>query len=421
MKVLWLTNIALPEVSQLMNEPSTPFGGWLVNASIDLSDQENIELSITFPRTHSNDISQFKGNKINYFSFPSVNMKNKKLIQNNKYLKKILNEVKPDLVHIFGTEYAHSLAMVNVCKQLGIETAINIQGLVSIISKHYTSGLPISVQQRYTFRDFLKQNNILQQQNYYKKSGELETEVIKKTNHIIGRTTWDKACTAQINPDAKYHFCNETLRKSFYESSWSFKNCKKYSIFMSQATYPIKGLHYVLEALPLIVKNYPETKLFIAGPNFIHSPTLKEKLKISSYTKYITHLIKKNNLINHVFFTGLLDEKNMTDMYCKSNVFVCSSTIENSPNSLGEAMLLGVPCVASDVGGVSDMLKHKEEGYLYQADAPYMLAHYICEIFNNEKLAISFSKKAKEKSIKTHDREVNTKRLIAIYNTIISN
>ena len=90
------------------------------------------------------------------------------------------------------------------------------------------------------------------------------------------------------------------------------------------------------------------------------------------------------DLERNVVFTGPLDEEKMCQRYLKSNVFVCPSSIENSPNSLGEAMVLGVPCVASDVGGVSDMLKHKEEGFVYQTDAPYMLAHYVCEIFENE-------------------------------------
>ena len=67
----------------------------------------------------------------------------------------------------------------------------------------------------------------------------------------------------------------------------------------------------------------------------------------------------------------------MKERFLKSNVFVSPSTIENSPNSLGEAMLLGIPCISSDVGGVKNLLKHEEEGYVYQTDAPYMLAYYV--------------------------------------------
>ena len=97
---------------------------------------------------------------------------------------------------------------------------------------------------------------------------------------------------------------------------------------------------------------------------------------------------------------------------------MCSSSIENSPNSLGEAMILGVPCVASDVGGVADLLKHKEEGFVYQTDARYMLAHYVCEIFAYDELALEFSAKARMHVIKTHNKEENTKSMMEIYREI---
>lgn len=71
----------------------------------------------------------------------------------------------------------------------------------------------------------------------------------------------------------------------------------------------------------------------------------------------------------------------MKERYLKSQVFVLPSSIENSPNSLGEAMLLGVPCIASDVGGVRCLMTHSVEGLIYPADDPRLLAYDICEMF----------------------------------------
>ena len=67
-----------------------------------------------------------------------------------------------------------------------------------------------------------------------------------------------------------------------------------------------------------------------------------------------------------------------------------ASTIENSPNSVGEAMLLGCPVVSSCVGGVPDMLEHGREGFLYQASVPYMLAWYVKRVFGDDELAMGF-------------------------------
>ena len=418
MKILWLTNIPLPEASLLMNEKPLPFGGWLVNASNDLSKSEGIDLHIAFPFKGISGFKQMEGKEINYYAFSPINT-SRASNSNQVNLDKIIKKVNPDLVHIFGTEYAHSLAMVKLCNNIGIKTIVSIQGLTSIYSRHYMANLPISIQKRFTIRDLIKRENLFVQQKKFEKRGELEVETIKRTKHVIGRTTWDKACTYQINSSATYHFCNETIREEFYKHMWEIDQCERFSIFTSQASYPIKGIHFVLEAMPLILKRFPQTKLYIAGQDITKADTIKQKIKLSSYAKYIRDLIKEYKLGDSVIFTGLLDEKQMCERYLKSNVFVCPSSIENSPNSLGEAMILGVPCVASDVGGVSDMLRHKDEGFVYQTDAPYMLAHYVCEIFENEDLALKFSQNARQHALKTHDRDENTRRLIEIYSDVL--
>lgn len=421
MNILWLINISLPEASILLGEKPSPFGGWLVNASKDLSNQKDIKLSIAFPCNKSSKIKMLKGEKINYHLFNPINYKNTKAIQNNESFERIIDEVKPDVVHIYGTEMAHTLSMVNVCKRLGIETVVSIQGLVSIYAQHIYASLPYYAVYGFTFRNLLRKDSVYWNKRNFEQRGKNETKALENTNHIIGRTTWDKACSSQINPWAKYHFCNETLRKEFYSHKWELNKCEKYSIFLSQGQYPIKGLHYMIEAMPLILERFPLAKVYVSGKDITRSETLKDKLLMTYYGKYVRNMIRKLKLEEKFIFTGPLDEQKMCQRYLMSNVFVCPSSIENSPNSLGEAMILGLPCVASDVGGVSDMLKHKEEGFVYQTDAPYMLAHYVCTIFENEDLTVKFSNNAREHALLTHDREENTSKLINIYNDILSN
>ena len=81
-------------------------------------------------------------------------------------------------------------------------------------------------------------------------------------------------------------------------------------------------------------------------------------------------------------------------------------------------MLLGVPTVASDVGGVKNMLTHGEEGFVYQADAPYMLAYYVKKIFADKDLQKEFSKKAKEHAKETHNIEKNINDVLKVYKKI---
>ncbi|MFE7063742.1 glycosyltransferase family 4 protein [Sutcliffiella sp. NPDC057660] len=418
-KVLWLINISLPEVSNLMNEEASPYGGWLINTSEDLANKKGIELTIAFPKKNIQSYRKVKGDKITYYAFTPVRDKDKQIIEENIVFRNILNEVNPDIVHIYGTEIAHSLSMVNICKREKIEAVVSIQGLVSVIPKHFEANLPFKTIFGFTLRNILRKDNVRGLKKLFIKSGKNEIEAIKNIKHIIGRTTWDKACTSQINPQAEYHFCNETLRQEFYKHQWKMENCEKHSIFLSQGQYPIKGLHYVIEAMPLILKRFPNTKLYISGKDITKSATIKDRLLMTYYGKYIKKMILDSELEKNIVFTGPLDEKEMCNRYLKSNIFVCPSSIENSPNSLGEAMILGVPSVASNVGGVADMLKHKEEGFVYPADAPYMLAHYVCEIFNNDELALRFSNNARAHALRTHDPLTNTNRLIEIYEEIL--
>ena len=111
----------------------------------------------------------------------------------------------------------------------------------------------------------------------------------------------------------------------------------------------------------------------------------------------------------------MLNAEDMKKQFLKSEVFVSPSVIENSPNSVGEAMLLGMPIVSSNVGGVSDMLVHGKEGYLYQADAPYLLAYYIGLLFDNQEKERELGENARIHARKTHNKEENIKKLLEIY------
>lgn len=421
MKVLWMCNVIIPQIAISLNKEVINEGGWLVGLTNSLLEIEDIDLTICFPVFHEEKV--IKGNIDNLY-FYGIPMKGNEFLRYKKVKEEvfnnILNEVKPDIVHIFGTEYPHTLELVNACEEVGIinKVVISIQGLCSICAQHYTAGLPNYMYKKKSFIDFISRNSIYKQREDFIERGLYEREAIKKVKHIIGRTTWDKACVTQINPNINYHFCNETLRDEFYKHKWSLDNCEKHSIFVSQGSYPIKGLHNVIEALNIVKSLYKDVKLYVGGNKIIREDTFKERLKESSYAAYLRKLIEKYDLKDNILFTGNLSENDMCNRFLKSHVFVLASSIENSPNSLGEAMLLGVPCISSYVGGVPDMITHKKEGFLYQEDAPYMLAKYICELFSNDELAMSFIESEQKKAKKIYDKKQNSKCLLNIYKSI---
>ena len=199
----------------------------------------------------------------------------------------------------------------------------------------------------------------------------------------------------------------------FYQRKWEYDKCDKHTIFLSQAGYPIKGLHKVLEAMPLVLRHFPDARLRVAGQSIVDKPFYR----MSGYGKYIQSLINKLSLNDKITFLGTLSEEEMCEQYLRTNVFICPSSIENSPNSLGEAQIMGVPHLAASVGGVPDMMKGNEE-CLYRFEEIEMLAEKICDVF-------SMSIYDEEQQIKTahirHSEAINSQTLFDVYNVIRKN
>lgn len=423
-KVLWVCNVPIPKIASAIGVKIPNVCGWLTGFADVLENNSQIELHISFPILGAEFMREGMVDNIHYYAFNQPKLYGFIPVEDQMrispkmeiHIDEILRKVKPDILHSFGTEYPHSTVAIRLfnCPE---RTIVNIQGLTSYIWMHYNNGIPYNEIKRFAIGNIVR-GNMESQARKMKRRGEFEAETLKLAGHIVGRTDWDRACTSQINPNAIYHFCNESLRSSFYSDSWDDKECESHSIFMSQASYPVKGLQFVIRALPEIIRVYPDAHLYVAGNNLIKTDNIYDKLKMSSFAKYIKKLITKEGLYDHITFTGNLSEKQMKEYYLKTNVFVLPSTIENSSNSLGEAMLLGVPCVSSDVGGVKNLLVHEKEGYIYQCDAPYMLAFYVKKVFSDSDVAKEMGRKAQEHAQITHDRERNIKTLLSIYENV---
>lgn len=416
MKILWLCNTVIPlKEFETVEKPES----WISAVFHEIVKEPELDLIYLYPDGKSEAEEKFVESAmfVNYKREPSDKLEQFQIEQFKFFVKKY----NPDIIQIFGSELPHALAMVKACEALGVSDKIvlTIQGLVSVISKHYNAYLPQKVINGYSFRDLIKRDNVKKGRGNFEIRGKYEEEAIKSVKHIIGRTDWDKACVRRLNPTVNYHYCSETMRKPFYEKTWDKENCEKHSIFLSQWYLPLKGLHLVLEAMVDLVKKYPDIHLYTTGRNLLDY-SLKNKIRNTYYHNYCIKLIKQYKLENYITFLGYLDENAMCERYLKSNVFVSASSIENSSNSVGEAMLLGVPTVSSDVGGVKNLLIHNEEGFIYPADEPYMLAYYISEIFENQELAERFSKNSKKQANELYDLNKNISTLMSIYNEIVS-
>ena len=413
MKVLWLSSVLFPDVCKEIGVAASVVGGWMYSGAKALI-TANPEIKLAVATLYSGEkLRCVDNNGITYYLIPNKGGDLQYNCKLESYYKEIALRFAPDIVHIHGSEYPHSLAYVKACG--GKNVVVSIQGMVSVIANYYLGGISKEeIKRNITLRDIVRGDSILVQQKKMRKRGDCELELIKSVSHIIGRTSWDKSNIWTINSGADYHFCNETLRSLFYNHQWTNDGCRKHSIFISQAYYPIKGIHMLIKALPMILRYFPNTKVYVAGIDFFNVAWYRK----NGFVNYLKKLTRKLGVLNKIEFLGDLNESEMVKQYLSAHVFVCPSAIENSPNSLGEAQLIGTPCVASYVGGTMDMITDGETGFLYRFEEVPLLAKRVCEIFGNKDLAEHISLNERKVASARHDGILNATSINDIYKTI---
>ena len=410
MRIMWLCNSPLPEMYKIVDKKYSS-ESWLVGISDALRRQDGIEFYYVFPQTRTQHTIRVKINNISFRGYYNYSKHGSPYItdrRNEENLGKIIRQIKPDIIHIFGTEMHHTIECINAAPD-SKNIVISIQGLVSECAKHYLDG--ISLKDALTIKiDRYRWDSSFRGKYQFWRRGINEKEALRKVNYVIGRTKWDRECIKRINPLCKYYYCSETLRNIFYDGQWDIRSIERHSIFVSQGGYEIKGLHVLLHALPDILKRFPDTKIYVAGDNTF--------LKKTAYGKYIRKIINEKKLDNAVSFMGFLNEEGMYHMLHKAHVMVMSSSCENSPNSVGEAMLVGLPVVVSDVGGVSSIVHGGKDAILFKSGDCTALAKNVCTIFDNDQAAIKLSNNGKRTAEKLHSRTNNLEQLLEIYQDI---
>lgn len=409
MKLLFVCNTFVNIIAKELKMPEKPIAGWIESMIYELL-KTNVEIVFIFPHNHR---VIGESGKLKFYSF----FENKDGVD---FFTKIINDEQPDVVHIFGTEMKHSYHALLAAEKLNLieNTIVHIQGVTLAINKYYAKSLPTTVKFGFSFRDLLRVDNIYFQNKKFFKRSLVEKKIFEKIKYVSGRTEFDRGYTYLYNNSIKYISCNEMLRPSFYFDKWDYNKCEKNSIFISQVHYPVKGFHIFLKALIIIKKFIPDIKVYTTGKDIINTK-FSDSIKLTNYYRYLRKLIKKNKLENNIKFLGVLSEKQIKNRLLNSNLFVSCSVIENSPNSLGEAMILGVPSISSNVGGVSSMGKHNFDCVLYQYDDENMIAYNIIKLLNDVDMQNFISKNAIISARKMFDISTNFNKMKNIYEQIM--
>lgn len=422
MKILWLINILMPELAEHLGREATVFGGWLVGAMNAVRDSGH-DLVICTTKDDPKLCGRYSVQGVTYYIIPSGDVPSMQAA-----FRPILEREKPDVVHLYGTEFEHCWALASLSAPN--KTLVSVQGLVSFYAEHVFGGVPDKVARDNVLHRILRRvhkggKSIELQRQSYLARAKTEIKTLKRVRYVNGGTAWGDGCARLLQPDVNLLPCELILRDSFYTGRlWDSASMEQHSIFTIY-NYPIKGFDMFLKGLKWIVQRHPDTHVYVAGNRCVYRSYRGLKRRIMDlapdYDWYVQGLIEKNGLKDHITFMGYLSEEQMHERLLKSNVFVSASAIENHCTSLCEAMYAGVPSVASCVGGLQELVDHGKSGYLYPFNETYMMAEYICRIFEDTALAKSISQNGHAHAARIFDKEQNCRDLLKMYETIYSN
>ena len=141
-----------------------------------------------------------------------------------------------------------------------------------------------------------------------------------------------------------------------------------------------KNLNMLIEAFSIFHITHNRYKLVIYGEG--------------SYRRELEATIDRLGLRDSIFLPGSV--KNVWDRILSAKCFVLSSWFEGMPNSLFEAMSLGLPCISTKVSGAIDFIESGKNGILVDINNHNMLANALTNIIDNVDFAYDIGKKASE-------------------------
>ena len=164
-----------------------------------------------------------------------------------------------------------------------------------------------------------------------------------------------------------------------------------------------KGQQYLVEAIPLILKKAPKAKFVIVG-----SGRLESNLR---------NCASRLGVSESIFFPGFRED--VAKFLAAFDLFVAPSCMEGLNNSIIEAMMVGKPVVASDVGGIPEIVEDGKTGTLVPAGDPAALAEAVVDVLNNPETAARLASAGRETALRefTTDRMING--TISVYEQLL--
>lgn len=318
--------------------------------------------------------------------------------------QRIVQDVNPDIIHVFGTEWPWGLLASRVNKPV----VVHVQGAVIPYSvARFSPGYSMLSVMLGCFPSIRTMLHVLKDGIVYRSWMRCEEMVWKSVEYYMGRTKWDRALVEVCHPNAKYFSVNEALRPVFLapRRRWSYQDRGKIRLLSTGCSSFRKGPEVILRTASILKKMGLDVEWNIVGglPKYIRKSIERGE-----------HLSFDDNNIN---FLGFKSAEEIVDLVCESTIYVHAAHMENSPNSICEAQIVGIPIVSTNVGGIESLLG--DSGVLVPDDDSWMLAREIVLLASDTDRMNSMSERGREMATKRHAPDLIIEQLLSCYSSVI--
>lgn len=393
MKILWLAPFPISELSKYLSgyHSDTPSKGmWLFNLLNEFKGFKDLEVHIvTYTSKINRSITISQGNltfHIVRHRIPLINKGYPGYFPVNRTfhypllkrkLRRFINIINPDLIHVHGTEDVYGLVPIKT----KIPVLVSIQGIINEI--------------------YLRNKTL---SHFFQR--QIETKCLKAYTNFGCRTNFDKDFVKKSNPESIIHYLPEAVNPIFFNVNYEPKEDKIVNFVgtVSKA----KGIIILIEAMTKVCAHFPEVKLNIIGP-----PNNRDQ-------KELSELISNHNLNENIIFHGFKTPEEILQLHLDARLYVLPTLMDNSPNSLCEAMTLGMPCIASRVGGIPSLINDQINGLLFEPGNSDELAEKMIFLLSDIGYSIKLGKNARVLAFKRNYPDEVAKTTFDVYKSIIS-
>lgn len=272
-----------------------------------------------------------------------------------KEIRKSIKHIKPDLIHVHGTRAG----------SLGRIAAIGLN-------------IPLIYTEHLWTQQFRLKSRVLTFIHY---AANWFLDMFTTLNIAVSQAVKDFMISSSISRPAKIKVIYNGIKLSGLEAK-AFQSEKEFLIATVGTLNPQKGVQYLIKALPKIKNEFPGIRLEIIGDG--------------PYKRNLVNLTKKLKMKDYVKFTGFVP--NVEKYLTRFDLYVQPSLSESFGLAIVQAMGVGLPVVATNTGGIPEVITEGKSGFLVEAANPEALTEAILELLRNPKKAREMGKMAEKEA-----------------------